>query len=133
MNNIFLLIISLVVFLVVVLGTVYLFTLFMPYSVEEMPIFVYVGDKVGIDVNTTAVTFGTLMPGDGAERTVKIYAPVKEQVFLRVEGIDFVSLDVEEVVLEADQTTNVAIYAKPPEGTKKGPYEGKLLLVTKKL
>ena len=133
MNNSTLFIITLVLFLIVILGTSYLFYFFVPYTVQEAPIFVTVGDKVGIDVNTTALVFGTIEPGFGAERTVKLYAPVDQKIFLHIEGIDFIRLEEKEVILEANETKYIAAFAEPPEDTEKKKYEGKLVMVIKEL
>ena len=103
------------------------------YVKEEIVIEVTVGDYAGIDVDTEKLTFGTIKPGMISERTIKLESDQPEEVTLTIEGISFVSVSQEKMVVTPGNPVVVTVKAEPPKEADKNTYVGKLIMLSKAL
>tara|TARA_Y100000310_G_scaffold144893_2_gene144174 strand:- start:940 stop:1341 length:402 start_codon:yes stop_codon:yes gene_type:complete len=122
---------NIVIFLFIILVISLLFQIINPYTIKKVPIFLEVGSTVGIDVNTTAITFSVVRPGARAERTLVFRSNVTETITLYVKDIPFVSVANEEFIVRPNETVINVIIAAPPKNTPSGNYTGTLLIVSK--
>ena len=102
---------------------------FFAFQTNELYMSLSVGEHVGFDVNTTAVTFGTVLPGGVVQRDLTI---------TNTDGYDKVaSFSVEgnisrfvrppaDALAKAAANTSVGIKAEVPQDTTFGEYTGKL-------
>ncbi|MEK6903771.1 MAG: hypothetical protein AABW64_03945 [Nanoarchaeota archaeon] len=115
-----------------VLGTVFIFQLFeKTHVLKEIPILVRIGNKVGIDVNTTALTFGTLQPGLSVERILQVRTEKTEKLHFFVTNISFIFLDEDTLFISPNETRHIRVTAAPPLSTPIGEYHGLLLILGK--
>jgi hypothetical protein len=115
-----------------ILGTVFIFQLFEKNSIlTDIPIIVRIGNNVGIDVNTTALTFGTLQPGLSAERILQVRTEKTEELHFFVTNISFIFLDEEILIVAPNETRHLRVTAAPPISTPRGEYRGQLLVLGK--
>jgi len=104
---------------------------------NEIPMKVKIGNSViGIDVNTTALTFGTVFNGGSSNRTLVIVNSdnYDKIAYLRAEGsmTDAMMADAmnfpKEVRVKASANTTVNIFVNIPNEAEVGGYTGTLKL-----
>lgn len=102
---------------------------------KEIPVSLRIGDTPGIDVNNTALTFGTVSPGSSIQRNLIIQNdyPFSLQVELEVQGDLERYLSFEKVIfLDINEKKEVPIRATVSNGEEFVNYTGKIIIVFKK-
>mgnify|MGYP000076586692 CR=1 FL=1 len=125
------LLLSILIFLFIILGISLLIFSLNPYKIQEIPILLEIGEKVGINVNTTAITFSVVMPGTKAERILTFTSNVTEIIKLYVKDVPFVYLSVDEIIIHPNEEKTVTIIAAPPKNAQSKNYTGKLLIISR--
>ena len=111
-----------------------IWTFFVKYETQKIPIFIRVGDYVGFNITQEKViNFGTVMPGGNSERSIVLTGERAEEITLHVENIDFIVLSEERLILQKDEKRIINLLAAVPQGLPKGTYEGELLVTSKRI
>ncbi|MBS3144166.1 hypothetical protein J4208_01130 [Candidatus Woesearchaeota archaeon] len=131
-RKIYLYIVLLLVFtlLVTVLG----YYVLHPLTRQEIPIYLSVGDYVGINLDKDALYFGTLKPNSQVERPLVFRAdhyPISVQ--LLIEDIPFVTAEESFFILQEGEVKAIRFFAQVDKDVEKKEYTGKLIVLTKKL
>lgn len=126
--------VGIVVFLIIVifLLSVFLFANFIDYlavlDVEELYASVIVGDKYGLDVNGSALTFGMMPPGSTGTREFflenKYKQDVRVKIYAKGDIADFLEISQNSFVLREDESRNVSVHVRPPHDAELRVYEG---------
>lgn len=105
-------------------------------GIASYEIYLTVGNYTGFNVNTSALYFGTLMPGTSATRFVLIKNdasnPLEAFFSLNGDAASFISVN-ESVVLGAYQNTTVEIRAFIPTTAAYGNYTGTLRITSRRV
>ena len=100
------------------------------YLVKEIPIKFEVGEIIGIDVNSTALSFGRIPQGSTSTRTITVsnIRPQEVKVVLKAEGEtrDFISFEQNSIILKPFETKEIKIFATPSLDSKNKEYAGNL-------
>jgi len=103
---------------------------------KEIYISVVVSDKIGFDLNKTALTLGMTAPGQIASRGIEITNDFDKRVKvgLKVKGNISEILEVSEnnFFLERGEKKNIGFIAAPGENTPLGKYEGIVSIIVKR-
>ncbi len=132
-NNLIFLLIALV--LVVLAFNLYLFFT-IPEILEEKEIdsSIIVSDSIGIDLNTTALTFGQALRGGSSTRTINIKNDYNFPVSVFIKGLG----DMEKLImplkeeLDANETKEIKVQAFVPLDYEFKEYKGKMRTVIRK-
>ena len=118
----------------VIFITAFLYYTLHPVTKQVIPIDVTVGDYTGINLDSDAIHFGTLKPGSMAQRPVILRADeYAVEITLLVEDIPFVFPENSTITLQKGQNEAVRLFAVTDILTPQKKYEGRLLILTKKL
>ncbi len=128
-------------FLVVILITIFVsasFT-FLFYSfyyiqdIKELDMKMKVGDYIGIDVNSSVISFGTVRKGTFSNRPVtlenKEEIPLKVQIKKSGEMAAWVSISDNNFILKPAEKKNLTFTATRPIDAINGAYKGKVKLI----
>ena len=127
-----------VLFVSIFILGVYLYSNLIDYLsiIEKKEIYaqINVGDHYGINVNKSALTFGTVRPGGFSTRNVTItnsydYA-IRIKIYAKGSIKDFITTPENDFILYVNQTKNIGFVVTPPSGTPAGNYEGKVVVIT---
>lgn len=129
------LLLSLIIF---VIG-VFLFSNLLDYlSILEKQEFytkVVVSDHYGVDVNSSALIFGMLVPGSSSVRKVTITNDHKQEVnveiFVKGDMIEFIKISENDFDLKIDESKEIVFVATSPSYKEFGIYEGNVIFVIK--
>lgn len=99
--------------------------------VEEIPIYLVVGEHIGFNIENTSLNFGTIPPGGQAVKEINIQNSGQHELEILITGNvkKFISIEPKEFNVQSDQITNVEVTAYVPSNTPKGNYTGTLLVV----
>ncbi len=105
-------------------------------DVSEIEIDMAVGDRVGINLDTDKLWFGTLKPGSTAIRSIDIKNdyefPITVKLSVEGELEERIRISKSFINLEPGQTTKVEISANVPVKKKYGNYTSKLVIISRK-
>lgn len=105
-------------------------------SIEEYPMFLLVGDKLGIDVGSDIIRFGRIKPGGGSSRTFVLQNDYSQEVKInmRIFGDleSYASLSDNHFVLVPNETKEVMISVGVPNDLSFGNYTGTLRVITER-
>jgi hypothetical protein len=127
--SILILIFSVVIFLIVLKMN--------SFSLErrEIPISLEVSDRVGFDVNSSALTFGKITPGGSSTRNLILennYGfPIKLKIEIEGNVLKFLSFE-KVVFIDSRETKKIIFSAVIPGDEKFGKYSGKVIITIKK-
>lgn len=128
--NLFLLIILCIV-IGILIGALYV--LFSVKYVKEYEMSLFVGKYLGIDTNTSAITFGMVREGAGSKREIfltnHLEYPVRVYNYKYGNISRFVSFSHNNFILKANETIKMAVIASPAGGTPEGKYTGRMVTV----
>lgn len=97
---------------------------------------VKVGNVIGVDINSSAFTFGTLLPGSSSQRKLVIYNTYNRDVRVLVgsegEIKDFLEISENDFILKKNENKTLTITAQSQKDTGKGIYQGKIIVLVKK-
>lgn len=95
-----------------------------------------IADKIGFDLNKTALTFGQINKGGGANRGINISNdnPYDVKVIIKVEGeiSEYISVSDNEFYLEPGEIKKLDFYVSVPEEIEKGKYDGSINIIFKR-
>src|SRR3989339_551956 len=98
-------------------------------DVQELEMKVKIGDVVGLDVNTSIISFGTVSPGGSSQRPVILRndgnKPLRAHIKKSGEMAEWVYISEEDFVLDKNETKNVIFTIIPSGDAGKGEYRGK--------
>lgn len=106
--------------------------------IQELPVFFEVTDQriVGINIDTDALKFGTIMRGNFAKRDITIVNPFQISIDVEIgfsESIEnIVEISQDSFSLDIDDSLKVTITIRPDENTEIGKHEGVLTLIMKR-
>ena len=104
-------------------------------GVREFDAQIFVSDKIGIDLNKSALTFGAVAPGGSSIREITFentYGfPVKVKVYGEGKIGNFISSF--EKTVEVGKLETIKIVAHVPEDSDLGEYEGKVIIKIRKV
>jgi len=96
-----------------------------------------VGDKIGVNLDTDKIYFGKTHPGGMAKRHLNIsnnYGfSVRTNINVEGEITDFISVSENNFIIEPHSSKEITYYAETTEDTEKGTYEGKTIVVFKRV
>jgi len=103
-------------------------------DVQEMDMKMKVGDVVGMDVNTSVISFGIIpQKGGSSERKVMLEnmgdKPLRVFVKKKGEMAEWVYISEERFVLDIGEKKELMFTAFPPKYAEKGAYYGKVRFV----
>lgn len=134
-KNIFLILLIAFVFLL----SIILYSNFIDYisilEKKEVYASVNVNNYIGFDINSTALKFGTIPPGNSAFRKIYLENSYNDTVRVKiyVEGKikDFVEVSDNDFILLKNEKKEVNFVVKIPSETEFGFYEGKIIVFIK--
>lgn len=105
------------------------FTYWKVISVQNYNIKLNVGSRVGIDLGSNEISFGTMQPNSEAVRKINIQNnennPVRIVVKLKGDALHFVESDKVNFLIDANSYQELSFIAKVPSDVKFGNYTGK--------
>ncbi|MEA3378512.1 MAG: hypothetical protein U9Q69_02620 [Nanoarchaeota archaeon] len=105
-------------------------------DIEEFPMMLLVGNKIGIDVGVDMIRFGRVQPGGGSSRIFYLTNDYDFPIVVKMStsGIlaNYVSLSANNFVLAPLEKKEVSISAGVPKDMAYGNYTGKLKVVLKR-
>ena len=134
MNKTKLIIIVLIVCSITAFLTVFLTVSYeRPYVSYDM--YLTVGDYVGVNTDTDALWFGTVMPGEMGNRWININSTEQSKVVLEVSGelASWVSVSDNNFIVESGENKSIKVTALVLETAKYGDYAGKLNIYFRKV
>jgi hypothetical protein len=106
-------------------------------NLQEFEMRIKVADYVGVDVNTTVITFGTTMPGTLASRNLtfanNLTFPVKVELSTFGQMATWVFPEKNYFILQPGETMSMAVIARVPANTPFGNYTGKMRIIFRKI
>lgn len=123
-----LIIIALLAFLISILTYSYWKVVF----VQNYEVTLSVGDRIGFDLGSERISFGTMLPGTDSSRQIEIAnslnKPIKVIIKQSGDTNSFVSTKENILFIEAKEAAKIDFLAKVPIGTPYGNYTGKILI-----
>ena len=115
-----------------VVSIIFIVTLIYNYNLEVIEFDIIIGDYVGFNLNPDKIHFGTIHPGDMANRDISISVNKKSKIILMIEDVDFVKPSINHFIMLADEQINITLTAIPGNA-RKGLYEGKVKILMRGL
>jgi len=130
-----LLIVLLIIAILVFIVNIYLFSKTSKIlEVKQIDSSIIVSNKIGFDLNSTSLTFGSVFPGGSSLRTVNFDNKYGFPVIVEIYGEG----DMERFILEkkekiiSGENRKIEITATAPENIDFGEYIGKVVFIVKK-
>jgi len=102
---------------------------------QELYAEVIVSDHYGIDINSSALIFGTISPGSSATRKLTITNDHKQktniEIFVEGEIKEFLQVSENDFNLEINESKKIVFTAIAPRDKEFGTYEGKVIFFIK--
>ncbi|MEN9626060.1 MAG: hypothetical protein RL557_388 [archaeon] len=117
-------------FLISIIAFLLIYTLSIFFSIplktEVYPVKFIVADKIGVDLNSSEINFGIVMPGGSAVRNLIISNSYDFPIVAEVSTNNNLQpyLFSEEVMLEAHQTKKIPLVLRVPYDMQLGNYSG---------
>lgn len=128
-----LLILSLLVGIAIVGTLVFYYSLY-PVTKQVIPVDITVGDYLGVNLDDDALHLGTIRPGSSAQRSIVLRADSSDsEIRVIVEGIPFLFPEYEVLTLKKGKSEVLRFFAVTDLFTPKKKYEGRIILLTKRL
>lgn len=122
------LIAGLSIFCIVLFLLSFYFFMTRPLDVRSLPVRFKVGDHVGLEINSSALTFGIALPGTSSTRDVFIDNPYSFPLALRVYGDEvvspYLSLSTSRIIVPPSGRVPLAFTLRIPSDATFGSYEG---------
>jgi hypothetical protein len=94
------------------------------------------GEYYGIDLNSSALTFGAVMPGGSASRNIvienKYSCDIKIETYATGNIKDFIIVSENNFVLGKDEAKTVSFIVGVPKDAAFGTYDGEIYIVIKR-
>jgi len=126
------------ILILILIFVVFLFALKLNSSyLEKREIYtsLKISDKLGVDVNETALIFGEIVPGSSSTRNVKLVNnynfPIKIETSVRGDIKDFLDFD-KIVFADVNETKIIKISASVSFEEEKGNYSGTVVFLIRK-
>lgn len=101
-----------------------------PFDVRTIPVRFEVGETIGVEINKTALTFGRVLPGVNAQRSIALDNPYPYPVHVRTFTDPvlafYLTATEDRFTIEAQSSYNATFNLLVPEGTPLGSYGGTL-------
>ena len=124
-----LLFIALIAVILAIISMVSFF--FLPLQITEFDVRFNVSEKIGFDLNNSALTFGSVVPGNYYERKIiienKYDFPIKAKIFVSKDISDFF-LKTDSVMLMPRENASIPITIYIPQNSEKKEYSGKIAI-----
>ena len=130
---------KLIIFMFIASLTMFLLILYLNSSIilakEEISTTLIIGDKIGFDLNTTALTFGMITFGSSSQRNLIIKNhydfPIKIEFSAKGDIKKFLVFD-KVVPIKVGEEKTIGINAINHADAEYGNYSGKIIVITKK-
>lgn len=103
-------------------------------EIRELDASIIVSDRIGFDLNSTALTFGAIIRGGSSTREISIENnfgfPIEAEIYGKGDTARFISPFEEHI--EKDEKKSIKINAFVPEDAVSGEYKGKVIIKIKK-
>jgi len=103
------------------------------YDLTTIPLKIRVASHIGFGIGNDGIDFGTVLPGGSVERTFTLKTEEDARITFYISGLDFVYVTKDEIYARPDDVVDVGLIAKVDENMAEGTYEGKLLILTKRI
>lgn len=128
----------LIVLAISLCGAAVLFGIFLLESealVSSADMYLTVGDKVGLNVDTDAIWFGIVPPGGIGTKHINIAAEKTGEFVIKLHGelASWVSVSENNFVLNKGENRSISVLANVPFNAKKGDYNGTLEVYIRKV
>ncbi|MBD3252528.1 hypothetical protein GF386_02250 [Candidatus Pacearchaeota archaeon] len=130
--------IVLILFAIIFLLSVFLFSNFLDFIsvIQKKEIYAEgtVGERrsVGIEINGTAFKFGVIPPGNNGKKEFNlknVYTQdVQVNVYAKGDIKDLLVINENSFVLREGGSKDMIVYFSPPHGTQKGVYKGSIVI-----
>jgi len=118
-------------------ATIWAYSYLKIISVNQFEITLSIGDRIGFDLGSQEISFGTMLPGSTASRTIKIENneefPLKVIVKHFGDTNKFVSIDKNNFVMLPEESGELNFLAEIPKNAEHGNYTGKVIIRTIKI
>jgi hypothetical protein len=102
---------------------------------QELYANVIVSDHYGVDVNSSALMFGMLVPGSSSVRKTTITndhnQEINVEIFVKGDIKEFMQISGNDFNLKVDESKEIVFTAIAPRDKEFGVYEGKVVFVIK--
>lgn len=115
------------------LATMLIYTFVIVDDVDIIYYDVNVADHIGIILDPDKLHFGSVTPGSKLHRAVTFTADRKQMMVIEVTGTEFVFPSENNFLMEKDEQKKIQFTAHPPDETPLGLYEGKIIIISKRL
>ncbi len=126
---------NIVILAAVVLLSIIAAILIYPYptDIQELDIYLKVGNYTGIDVDTSAVVFGTIMPTGRASRDIVITNEDVKQHKIRINIAgklkDWITMSDNRFNLDASENRTITLTINVPGNARYGNYTDRLMII----
>mgnify|MGYP001618538451 CR=1 FL=1 len=94
---------------------------------------VNIGDHIGFDLNSTALTFGMIPSGGSASRDITLQNihnnSVKIQIYITGYIKDFISASENNFILNDNESKNITFTVAAPKNTPSNSYDGNVIFL----
>jgi len=125
--------------IILVISLIFLAVIFLKPSQigqEEMDMYLRVGNYTGINLNSSALYFGTAMASSTVSRDIFITNIKSENIIARLDAYGSLApwthFSQNRIVLLGNESKNVTVSVSIPENAKNGDYSGKVRIVFEK-
>lgn len=114
--------------------TLLFYTYYIIQDIQELDMKLKVGEVVGLDINTSVISFG-IIPQKGGSAERRVILKNMQSIPLRVhtkksgEIAEWVYISENNFILNLDETKELIFTAIPSEGAKKRAYKGKVKFI----
>lgn len=100
--------------------------------VKKYDVTLTIGDRIGFDLGSEVISFGTVLPGSELSRSLELAnslgIPLKVVIKQYGDTAQFVSIDKNIFLVEPHETEHIAFLAKIPNNAVYGNYTGKMVI-----
>ncbi len=118
------------IILFILIGLLFLYLFFL--DSEELYTSIIVGNHSGFDLNSTALTFGLITPGQSASRAFNVtnenFFKTKFVIMGKGDIFDFLTVSENDFVLYPGQSKRIIATVDIPLNTLKNTYDGKIIV-----
>ncbi len=89
--------------------------------------------KIGFNLDSNMIHFGTLMPSTTGERTLEVSSDYNALVMFEVVNISYIVLDYNKVTIPKDEKFRMRISAIIPQNASLGYYKGAIKIISQRI
>ena len=120
-------IISLVLFISLLL------VLYFNFDVQTIEFDLVVGQHIGFNLDTDKLHFGTIPPGNYADRDISLTSTKKSKITIIIEGVDFIQPSINNFLILPGEKKTITLIVSVPGNAKQHVYEGKIKIYSRSI